>query len=74
MKTVKKTVKLFIDLMPLAHSEQEPVGTATFAEYAPLRMEGYTRFKVSVEIDCPLMSEEVDLGTVSAEAVEVLDD
>ena len=76
MKTVKKNIKLFIDLMPLMHSEHEPVGIVAFANETSIPMTGYNRFKVSVVIDCPLVSEEADLGTLSAEieAVEVLDD
>lgn len=65
MKTVKKTLTLFIDMQPLANSEVDPVAMVNLVEAVYFPFDGYNRFKVRVEIDCPLADEETDLGTVA---------
>ena len=73
MKTVKRTVVVYLDMASVDSADCIPHGCACLVggdlSYIPTVPDGYLRNRVEIEVYVPVKNETIDLG--KAEAVKV---
>jgi len=73
--SAKKKIPFFVDVYPLNNSEDEPVISAwpitTLTQHVPELSKGCIRYRVELELDIPLATEEIYAGVVDGKPVEV---
>jgi hypothetical protein len=69
MKTCKRKVVVYLDMIPMDTNDSTPSGCAhlCMGGYIPAVYEGNLRNRVEIEVVVPCMNEVVDLGVVKAE-------
>lgn len=67
MTTIKKTIKVAIDVNTISHPDEDPCPVVMPSQFAGAVSPGHTRFIATIEIDCPI----ADYEEVAPEQITV---